>query len=170
MKTVILNRIITLDDVAMRDGLSSATAWMLRKCNEGLTQKKFVRGWDGKTVRDDVTVLAFVNNGRWGARCRVCNNPMYVSWKTPVFYCGECGNGGSSEAWRVVVPDEREAIEKALVKRALVVDDAKLIRNEVELAFQARAAVAGLGRNWRPGIGVQELEDETDQFEKGAKR
>jgi hypothetical protein len=169
VKKVALNKIITLDDVVARDQVRNVEAWILKKCEEGVRAKKISKGWDGKTVEGE-PVLAFVNNGRWGARCKVCSNPMYVSVLTPVFYCAECGNGGSSAAWPVQFPAERESIEAELLKRELVVDESRLVRNEVELSFVATPMTPGLARNWRPGVSVEDLERERTEKVEGRKR
>ena len=162
-----VNKIITLDDIALRDKQDGARAWILWKCKEQKTAGKLAIVWDGTRVEGE-PVLATINYGRWGARCKVCGNSMYVSWRDPVFYCTECGNGGSGIAWGVTFPINREEIEAALLIRPLVVDEGRLFRTEVELAFQARPAVPGLVRSWRPGVSVDELMLENE--EKGRRK
>lgn len=152
-----LNRIITLDDLVARDKKDSVQAWIISKCEEAIWAEKIRRGWDGSTVEGE-PVLAFINHGRWLARCKVCANPIYVSWQTPIVYCPECGNGGSTSAWSVEFPVNREEIEAALVARPVEISNpSKLIRNDVEWAFNARAVLPGLGRNWLPGETVEQL-------------
>lgn len=158
-----MNKIITLDDLVLRDAQRNVEAWILWMCERAISSKKIVRGWDGKSI-DGGAVMAFVNQGRWLARCKVCGNPSYVSWKTPIFYCVECGNGKSGAAWPVEFPVEREEIEKALLKREVEVNEGKYVRNEVESAFNSRPVRAGLPRSWRPGISVEELNAEADSI------
>lgn len=158
-KSIRLDRIVSLEDVAERDGVENGRAWLLLKCSEAIKAKKFSLPWDGETVEGE-PALAFINNGRWGARCKICNAPQYVSVQTPVLFCTECGNGNSGKAWKVAFPEERERIEAALLAREVAVDKSRLIRNVVELAMHARPKKAGLGRNWRMGISVEELEEE----------
>lgn len=150
-------RIITLEDLVERDRQESVNAWLLWKAAEALQAGKIQWMWDGSTVQGE-PVKAFINNGRWLARCKVCANPMYVSWQTPNFYCPECGNGGSTAAWSVEFPDEREQIEEALLHRPVdLAQPGKLIRNRVELAFNQRPVISGLGRNWRFGVSIEQL-------------
>ncbi|NUQ86791.1 MAG: hypothetical protein HUU11_18995 [Anaerolineales bacterium] len=159
MKKIILDRIVTLEDLAARDKQENGLAWLLWKCEEGIRKGKFSARWDGKRVEGEA-VMAFVNNGRWGARCKVCNAPQYVSPKTPVFFCAECGCGNSGRGWGVEFPENRERIEAALLAREVTVDESLLIRNVVELAMHARPKTPGLARNWRAGIEAETLEEE----------
>lgn len=153
-------QIITLDDLVTRDQQESVEAWLLMKCEEAIKAGKIKTGWDGTSVEGE-PVYAFVNNGRWLARCKVCGNPVYVSPQTPIFYCPECGNGGSGSAWGVQFPDERESIEAALLKRPVeLVKSKRMIRNDVERAFNERPVVSGLTRNWLPGKSLDELRAE----------
>jgi hypothetical protein len=161
------DHIISLDDLAERDGKPDVKTWLLAKCDEAIKAGKIKAGWDGATVAGE-PVMAFINFGRWGARCKVCNTPMYVSPRTPVFFCVECGNGGTRAAWGVEFPEDRERIEAALLRRETRVDESKLIRNRVERAFKARPVSPDLARNWRAGIGADDLENEN--AERGAKR
>lgn len=156
-----MRKLITLDDLVVRDQQRSVQAWILWKCQESIRTKKIAFGWDGKSVEGGA-VMAFVNQGRWLARCKVCGNPCYVSWKTPIFYCVECGNGKSAAAWPVEFPDERKDIELALLRRDVVVIPNKFIRNEVEAAFNSKPVNARLPRSWRPGISAADLNAETD--------
>ncbi len=162
-----MNKIITLDDLVIRDQQRNVEQWILWMCTRSIDAKKISQGWDGRSIEGE-PVLAFVNNGRWLARCKVCGNPMYVSWLVPIVYCPECGNGGSQVAWPVEFPDERERIEAALISRLVeLADPKKLIRNDVEWALNARPVIPGLGRNWRPGITVEQLMAENDEALKG---
>lgn len=148
-------RLITLEDFVMRDEQQNVERWILWKCDEALKLKKISRGWDGVTVEGEA-VLAFVNFGRWMARCKVCANPYLVSHQKPILYCFECGNGGSSAAYPVQFPEEREQIEAELLKRE--VNLKQFARNSAEAALHSHAKVRGLGRDWRPGVSVRELE------------
>ena len=157
-----MNKIITLDELVVRDGKQDVREWILWMCEASIKAHKIERGWDGESVEGG-PVLAFVNNGRWLGRCKVCNNPIYVSWRTPVLYCMECGNGGSRSAWPVEFPANREQVEAALLKREVVANARKFIRNDVEQALNSSPKVPGLGRNWRPGITVEQLERENGE-------
>ena len=155
-----MNRIITLDDLAARDKKDSVQAWIIWMCEMAIEAHKIRQGWDGATVEGE-PVKAFVDHGRWLGRCKVCANPIYVSYVTPILYCPECGNGGSRAAWGVEFPVEREAIERELVVRPVELPDPKkLIRNDVERALNSRPVIAGLVRNWLPGDSLEQLRAE----------
>lgn len=151
--------IVTLDDLVERDEKQNVQRWILWKCEESIRVKKIQRGWDGVSVEGEA-VLAFINAGRWVARCKVCANVNYVSWKTKILYCCECGNGGGEAAYPVQFPEDREAIEAELLKREVVLT--RYARNKVEAALNSQAVVAGLGRNWRQGISVEDLVREVE--------
>lgn len=158
-----MGKIITLDDLVLRDKKDSVQAWIIWKCEEAIKAQKIRQGWDGVTVEGE-PVKAFINNGRWLGRCKVCANPIYVSYVTPILYCPECGNGGSSAAWGVEFPAEREAIETILLARPVELGNPKkLIRNDVELAFNSRSVISGLSRDWLPGDNVEQLQTENDE-------
>lgn len=148
--------IITMENIVQRDGERSVISWVLKACAAAIQQKKIRRGWDGITISGE-PVLAFVNSGRWLARCKVCGNLVYVSHLVPLMYCPECGNGDSETAWPVDFPAEREEIEQALLAREVAVPAGRLIRNEIEEALNARPMIPGLTRAWRPGISVEDL-------------
>ena len=89
-------------------------------------------------------VQALVNHGRWIAKCPNpgCGGALVVSAQDPIFLCTDCGseeNGGRS--YTVRFPDEKEAVERELMKRPVV----------------ARKAT---NRNWLPGETVDKLRDE----------
>lgn len=159
MKKSIVTKIITLDDVAARDGIPNVTAWILEQCKERVRSGQIKRGWDGKSVEGEA-VKAFVNQGRWGARCKVCGNAFYVSPSTPILYCYECGNGGSDAAYPVEFPVEREEIERELLIRDTVLN--RRARNEVEAALYSLPVVRGLGRSWMPGTSVADLREQRE--------
>lgn len=148
--------IINLDHLAERDGKPDAKSWILAICADAIKQKRISRGWDGEAISGE-GVYAFVNNGRWLARCKVCDTPMYVSPTTPVFYCSECGNGGSQSAWPVQFPENREDIEAALLEREVSVPTTRKARNQIEAALNSIPVIPGLGRDWRPGVTVDQL-------------
>lgn len=157
-----VDKIITLNEVVARDKQDSVQAWIIWKCEESIKAKKIKQGWDGVSIEGE-PVLAFVNNGRWLARCKVCSNPVYVSPTKPILYCPECGNGGSKSAWGVEFPLDREKIEAELLRRPMeLADPNRLVRNEIEEAFNSRPVIAGLTRAWRPGITVETLAKEND--------
>jgi len=84
--------------------------------------------------------VAFVNHGRWLARCPDgnCQGVEYVGEGLP-FWCCACANVGAAHRWRLVEwPPNRAAIEAALGRR--------------DYPHQ---------RNWLPGESIQRLDAET---------
>jgi hypothetical protein len=164
-----MNRIITLEDLVARDQQRNVEQWILWMCAKSIDAKKISQGWDGHSIEGEAA-LAFVNNGRWLARCKVCGNPMYVSWKTPIAYCVECGNGGIPTAWPVAFPPEREEIEAVLLTRQLEIPRGKFIRNDVEWALNSIPVIPRLRRNWRLGMTVQQLLEANEEALRGRQR
>ena len=66
------------------------------------------------------SVSAFIQHGVWTARCE-CGGCEVVDLDEPLFMCCSCWNRVEGHRWRpIVVPDEREAIEHALLLRPMV--------------------------------------------------
>lgn len=156
-KEIKLDHIITLEDVAKRDGDENGIAWLKRKSREAASLGKYEHAWNGEVSKGEA-VLASINAGRWGARCKVCGTPQYVSPECAVLFCLECGGG----AWRVAFPEERERIEAALMARTVVVFDERPARNMIELAMRVKPETRTLPRNWRWGVTVESLEAENE--------
>lgn len=65
-------------------------------------------------------VSAYILHGIWKARCE-CAGCEVVDLDEPLFMCCSCWNRAEGHRWRpVVLPDEREAIERALLLRPMV--------------------------------------------------
>lgn len=151
-----MNRLVTANDIAVRDGFLTVEEW-IRNISAMLVQKRALRvKWDGRTVGGN-PVQPLVDYGRVLAKCDVCRNPEYVSPKSPIFYCMRCGNNGSGIARPVQFPDDWERIEAALVARPIVEGFG---RNWVEAVLQSKPKYPELPREWRPGITVDTLEKE----------
>ena len=67
----------------------------------------------------DVIVNAYVDTGgRWLVNCPWCSGAEYVNLDDLRFFCCECRNGSAENLpVPVVIPDDREAIEAALLAR-----------------------------------------------------
>ena len=77
-----MDKIITLDDLVIRDQQGSVEQWILWMCDRSIAAKKTPQGWDGQSVEGE-PVLAYVNNGRWSGRCKACGKPppnSAISW------------------------------------------------------------------------------------------
>ena len=84
-------------------------------------------------------VLAYVSGGRWIAECEGCETAVVVDDEDLLFYCPGCATNGYWQ--RVILPDEREEIERLLLLRP---------------GWQFNAP----RRNWFPGESVQDLQRE----------
>ena len=84
----------------------------------------------------DAPVPAYVNHGRWLARCE-CGNSELVDLKELLFMCCGCWNARQDHAWRpVLLPVNRKALEKMLLLRPME------------------------NRNWKPGTTMKHLREE----------
>lgn len=89
---------------------------------------------DEGTLAEDRPVSAYVNAGRWLAKCE-CGGCEYVDLEQLVFMCCNCWNAEVGHRWRpIVIPKQRVAIERLLLKRP-----------------------DGATRNWRPGETIADL-------------
>ena len=114
--------------------------------------------WTGQ-VLDAPTILAFIEAGRWSARCE-CGNQEYVTPADPIFFCHACGNLQYGRAARpVIFPNEsdRKSIEAALLERAVTPG---LALTPIDRARTAKPGVPGLERAWQPGRKAKELRSE----------
>jgi hypothetical protein len=73
-----------------------------------------------RSREDMVVVRAEINHGRWLVRCPFCSGAEEANPGEPVFYCLSCGNADfSGRVMLVAFPDERGAIEAALLRREM---------------------------------------------------
>ena len=90
-------------------------------------------------------VSARINHGRWLVDCAGCNSALVVDLSEPVFMCVECGNNHNDGKWfKVIVPQDRAAIEAELLKRP----------------WNGRNPAEAVNRNWEPGETVATLKQE----------
>ena len=107
-------KIRDLEDLAIEKDIERGGSARGRKL-----QRRLAMG-AGHPMRPDVAgeVKAYVNHGRWLARCPYCNGCEYVSEGTP-FFCCSCGMmENDHRPMRVVFPDDRAEIEAVLEVRA----------------------------------------------------
>jgi len=103
-------------------------------------------------------VQAFIDFGRWGARCPDCEGGAeYVDPDDPVFYCFGCGNVSAGGKLRPVqFPPNREDIELLLLERPISVHSG-ITKSQICLSSQPLAGDAY--RNWVPGEDIQKVKD-----------
>lgn len=108
--------VITALDIAERDGFETHRAWIMAEAH-----KKFKKGHlegmcTGETSGDALD--AYIDWGRWSARCPNCGGTEYVDPGECIFYCFNCGNGDIDNDLRPVsfIP-WRPALEKEIMKR-----------------------------------------------------
>jgi hypothetical protein len=115
--------------------------------------------WTGNVQGDPVT--AFVDYGRWLAKCDVCGGLEYVTPTDPIFFCHGCGNLMNNRAARpVIFPDdeERQAIEAALLERGVTPGLAIGLIDQMRLSVPD---VPDLQRSWQPGETVDDIQVQT---------
>lgn len=143
-------RILTGDDRATEFGDKSYERMVKRM------SKKADVPWNG--IKGKVApVQAYINGGRWLARCDACGSVFYVTPSDPFFYCLECGNeqlGGNSRPVTFPSDDKREKIELLLRRRPVQLRKKK--GRKTQLAAGA-LPLTGLRRDWYPGTEVSEL-------------
>jgi hypothetical protein len=149
-----MSKLITARDLAERDHMNSVADWLRKSSQEAVRRGVIRRAWDGKSVSGS-PVEAFVDFGRWLAKCDACGGYCYVDPDEKIFFCLRCGNQGIGMARPVLFPDEFDKIETALLARPIV-DDARA-RNPVEKAVLGRPTVEGLARSWYPGQSQESL-------------
>lgn len=150
-----MTRLISARDMAARAGMRSVRDWMLARADELRRSGRFQVMWDGEHV-GGAPVLAFIDFGRWGARCE-CGQQSYVDPDEPVLFCLKCGNGNSGLARPVLFPSAamRAQIEKLLMERPVI--EHPQAKDEIEAARLARPVYGFLPRSWYPSQPVEHL-------------
>ena len=106
-----------------------------------------------KISRDicDEHVVAFVDKGRWIAKCDKCPSHGYVC-EEEGFFCAGCRNAAHNGKLRpVLFPTNKGEIEEELLKRKV---------NYPAGMFGTQAALNsdGLPQSWKPGETMEDLE------------
>ncbi len=148
-----MKRLITARDVARRDGHATVKAFLMALMEKSIERGYFKVRWDGDHV-GGAPVIAFVDFGRWLARCE-CGQHNYVDPHDPVMFCAQCGNGNSGLGRLVIFPANRDEIERLLLLRPVINHPAA--KNVVEQALLARPKIAMLTRNWFPAQSTADL-------------
>lgn len=148
-----MKRLITAKDVARRDGHSTVAEFLMALMETSIQRGYFQIRWDGEHV-GGAPALAFVDFGRWLARCE-CGQHNYVDPSDPVMFCARCGNGNSGVARPVIFPACRNEIEKLLLARPVI--ESPAARSIVEKALLAKPKITVLTRNWFPGQSTADL-------------
>jgi hypothetical protein len=121
--------------------------------------QKMGKPWNGKVCGGPV-VVAFIENGRWLGQCE-CGNIEYATPEDAIFFCNLCGNIEQGfRARPVKFPEEieRQAIEAALLKRPIIVDERiPFVNFPTQKAAAAAPKIPGLRRDWRPGMKGKDL-------------
>lgn len=163
---------ITGRTLAEMKGYSDHKSWV-RGTLKQLNRK--TPGYDYKMVEEIAgdPVYAFIDVGRWSARCPDCNGSEYVDPDDPepVFYCFSCGNEKNGGRWRPVIvpsPEDRAKIEAELNKRPVEpgIGPSRLhkVINEKPLIFiSGRGALA---RSWEPYESVEDLRKQNEIIKK----
>lgn len=159
-----MSGLITAKDIAERDGCASVGEWLLVESRKAVQKGKIVRAWDGRLV-SGLPVMAYVDFGRWAARCE-CGGGTYVDPIEPIFFCMNCGNGGTGMARAVIFPIDMQGIETALLARPVVEDERA--KNRIEAARLAKPFIDELPRNWHPHQAVEILLTENARLIGGA--
>ena len=145
--------LITSKNMAKRDGCASAAQWVQMLAEQSIKRGRFQVNWDGVHV-GGAPVQAFVDFGRWMARCN-CGQHNYVDPDEAIIFCARCGNGNCGMARPVMFPLEWVLIEGLLLARPVVKNP--LAKNEIEDARLAKPVFPFLPRSWYPGQNVADL-------------
>ena len=142
-----MDRILTADDKARDLGFADYRDWLRR----GFTLYPLVfQGrapkWTGETCKAP-SVTAYINGGRWLAKCGECGSIEDVTPADPIFWCHRCGcSKHAGCALPVVFPKNIEAVEATVLARP--------VQDGVGFSDNDRAAgatpLAGLRRDWTP--------------------
>lgn len=141
------SRLVTAFDLAQRDKLPSVEA-LVRKMSVDGARRGGYAPWNGRSV-SGAPVLAFVDFGRWVAKCE-CGGLGYVDPDTPIYFCVRCGNGGTGCARPVQFPANLDEIEEMILMIDVVEQGGG---NAIERARLARPVDLSRPRNWYPGQG-----------------
>lgn len=155
-----MDRILTGDDKARDLGFVDFRDWLKRGYTlfplvfQGRAPK-----WNGEACNAP-SVTAYINGGRWLARCDECGSIEDVTPLDPIFWCHRCGNSKRSGlALPVEFPKNREAVESAVLARP-VQDGAGFGDND---RAAAATPLAGLRRDWTPEQSLADIRRENKE-------
>jgi hypothetical protein len=131
-------RIGTARDTVLAPYPAKSLRWWLERMATGHRI-----GVDGSTPGEPVA--AFIEYGRWAAKCPICGQYMDVDPTEAIFLCVSCGGMRlQARVSTVTFPGNRAAIETELLRRANI-----------------------WNRNWGPGETLADLKAEFDELEGG---
>lgn len=149
-------RIFDADDLAARDGAKTHREWIVLVCRDRAKKNLLDTPFTGKISGDPAP--AFVDFGRWLAKCPDCNGAEYVSFEDKIFYCFSCGNYANCGDGRPVkFPRNRKAIENELLKRPQIFTAGG---NPLARQFHARAKLPQLSRTWNVDETIEDLQEQ----------
>lgn len=164
-----MEKILDANDKAIDEGFADAMDRLINSHKRGgrINGDFAMWAWEGKTTENN-PVSAFVERGRWIALCE-CGSAEWVAEGVPMF-CRNCGNANDEGAGRVVnFPANKNAIEAELMTRKIHTRGG---RKPTEQVLMAVPDNLNLGREWRPGETVEDLQRQKqivmDQLEAGA--
>ena len=74
-------------------------------------------------INKDYKVIAYINYGRWIAKCPWCNGADFVFKNEPYYFCFSCLNRAvDNKRIEVIFPKNINAIEQILLKRPLEIN------------------------------------------------
>ncbi len=107
-------KIVNGGDIARRDGMGSYREWLKRAAF------RFGHRFRDEVDEEAVPVHAFMDYGRWVARCPVCGGAEYIDPDDPVFFCLSCGNAAIGGRLRKVkMPRHWRLAERAALSRPI---------------------------------------------------
>lgn len=155
-----MNRILTAKDYAKREGTRSVKERIRKKCTRANDKGRVML--DTPFVDEKPTgkpVKAEINAGRWIARCE-CGGAEAVDPEEPIFYCFACGNFSTKGRPRAVTfPENREAIEAEILKRAVILGQGTNL-----IARLVNAQPVGYPRAWIPEESLADLKEQNQEM------
>jgi len=114
-----------------------------------------VKPWSGKVNGNMQPAYARIDFGRWIAACPFCQRDCMVDPDDPFFFCLYCAGDSSGDAGPCIFPDDRDAIETAILERPVM----KIGKypSKTDEALNSPPILPGLSRTWNPGESSLEL-------------
>lgn len=153
-------RIFDASDLCKRDGKKNHKDWITSLSNSRKRANLLDTPFTGSISGDPIP--AFIDFGRWIARCPSCNGAEYVSKDEAIFYCFSCGNyENNGDAYPVQFPADVEEIEQELLKRPQKFASGG---NLLGRQFNARPLVPGLSRTWHSEESLADLKAQNEKI------
>lgn len=114
--------------------------------------------WSGKINQNMQPAQARIDFGRWIAACPFCGRDCMVDPDDPFFFCLHCAGNGSGDAAPCIFPDDRDAIEIAVLERPVM--QIGKYPSKTDEALNSQPILPGLARNWAPGEKSKDLREQ----------